>query len=328
MGGLSTQHERRESRSRTDQDMKTPVSEICPLCGEGRDRQRLVTTHIFGGDGRGAAFFHCHSCDVRYQNPRLSPDEEKKFYEQEFEAFMEQRSGVGGGWDSAEKHILSNEPNRRRRMLHLKPFLRPGAKILEVGCSSGFMLNPLLQEGYACVGVEPSGKFSKYLRQKGISVFNSMKDLAESGTWAPFGIIMHFFVLEHIVEPLPFLQQQLGLLEPGGTLFFEIPNVADPLLTIYKIPEFEKFYWSVAHPWYFSEKSLHHLLATVGVPYEICRDQRYDLSNHMVWARDGRPGGMGRFSHFWGDELDHHYKQALIRGGICDTLIGILRKPK
>lgn len=308
--------------------MKTTVSEICPLCGEGRERQHLVTAHIFGGEGRGAAFFHCHSCDVRYQNPRLTPQEEKKFYELEFEAFMEKRSGVCGGWDSAEKHILSNEPNRVRRMLHLQPLLRPRAKILEIGCSSGFMLYPLLKEGHTCVGVEPSGKFSKYLRQKKISIFDSLKDLTESGFGAPFDIIMHFFVLEHIVEPLSFLQQQLGLLEPGGSLLFEIPNVADPLVTIYQIPEFERFYWSVAHPWYFSEKSLRYLLDLLGSPYEIRRDQRYDLSNHMVWARDGKPGGMGRFSRFFGPELDRYYKQSLIQNGNCDTLIGVLRKPQ
>ena len=190
------------------------------------------------------------------------------------------------------------------------------------------MLYPLVAEGHDCVGVEPSGKFSEFLKQKGIYNFSSVDELRRTEPRGMFDMIMHFFVLEHITTPQPFLRQQLDLLRPGGILVFEIPNVADPLLVVYQIQAFDHFYWSMAHPWYFSEKSLHYLLASVGVPYEIRGDQRYDLSNHMVWARDGRPGGMGRFSHFWGDELDRQYKQALIRGGTCDTLIGILRKPK
>jgi SAM-dependent methyltransferase len=328
VGGLSTGEGKRIQTNRRGAGLKIPAPDKCPLCGAESSDQHLITTHVFGGEGRAAAFFHCHSCDVRHQFPRLTPQEEKKFYADEFEAFMEKRAGPGGGWQSAEAHVRANEPNRLRRMEYLRPLLFPGSRVLEVGCSTGFMLYPLVAEGHDCVGVEPSGKISDFLKQKRIRFFSSVEELIRTNAGSTFDLVMHFFVLEHITEPKTFLQQQLELLRPGGTMVFEIPNVADPLLVVYGIPAFDCFYWSIAHPWYFSEKSLDHLLASLGVPYEIRRDQRYDLSNHMVWARDGRPGGMGRFSHFWGDELDRHYKQALIRGGTCDTLIGILRKPK
>jgi len=300
----------------------------CPLCAAGPERQDFVTDQVFGSRDQRSAFYRCRDCDVHFQHPGLTPEQEKKFYADEFEAFMESRAGVAAGWRSAEGHIRANEPNRLRRMEYLRPLLLPGGKVLEVGCSTGFMLYPLIAAGHDCVGVEPSGNFSEYLKQKGIRSFPSVEELIRTDAGRTFDLVMHFFVLEHITEPKNFLRQQLKLLRPGGTLVFEVPNVADPLLVLYQIPAFDGFYWSIAHPWYFSEKSLDHLLVSMGVPYEIRRDQRYDLSNHMVWARDGRPGGMGRFSHLWGDEFDRQYKQALIRGGTCDTLIGILRKPK
>ena len=290
--------------------------------------QEFVTDQVFGSRDQASAFYHCHQCDVRFQHPGLTPEQEKKFYAEEFEAFMESRAGIAGGWQSAEEHVRANEPNRVRRMDYLQSLIPMGGRILEVGCSSGFMLYPLIAAGHFCVGVEPSGKFSEFLKQKGIRAFPSVEELVRTDLRGTFDLVMHFFVLEHIAEPWPFLQQQLDLLKPGGTLVFEIPNVADPLLGVYKIPAFGRFYWSVAHPWYFSEKSLRHLLASVGVPFEIRRDQRYDLSNHMVWARDGKPGGMGQFSSIFGNELDRLYKQSLIEAGTCDTLIGILRKPK
>ena len=107
-------------------------------------------------------------------------------------------------------------------------------------------------------------------------------------------------------------------------IIFEIPNVSDPLHSVYNIPAFENFYWSIHHHWYFSEKSLKFLLKKVGRPYKIILDQRYDLSNHMIWARDGKPGGMGYFKKILGNRVESNYKKSLIKSGLCDTLIGII----
>jgi len=238
---------------------------------------------------------------------------------------MADRSGQTGGWHNAEKHIIANEPTRLRRMKYLKSSIGDAKDILEIGCSSGFMLLPLIKEGKICTGVEPSGMFSDFLRNKGLSVYPSLEVLLDGNPSCRYDIVMHFFVLEHISKPLEFLQTQLKLLRPGGKLIFEIPNVADPLRSIYDVPEFERFYWSIAHPWYHSESSLSFLLDQLECKYKILRDQRYDLSNHLIWARDGRPGGMGRFTRFWGLELEDIYKQTLIKSGHCDTLIATVR---
>jgi SAM-dependent methyltransferase len=298
----------------------------CPLCSAVKEKQTVVTTHVYGREGRGHAFFHCEFCDVRYQYPGLTPDEEKHFYSAEFEGFMAGRAGSDGGWHEAEKHIAANKPTFQRRMRYLAPHLTRGCSVLEVGCSSGFMLFPLADAGHLCAGIEPSGVFGEFVKSRGLAVYDSLTNLRYADPDIRFDIILHFFVLEHIGNPLSFLESQLELLKPGGKIIFEIPNAADPLYSVYDIPSFERFYWSVAHPWYFSDRSIRHLLNSLGYPYEILLDQRYDLSNHMVWARDGRPGGMKRFSKMLGDEFEENYKQELIRIGKCDTLIGVITK--
>ena len=304
------------------------LPEHCPLCRAGLAEQSVVTRHVYGGGDRGHAFFHCGRCDVRYQYPGLSAEEEARFYAAEFEGFMATRAGSQGGWQKAEDHVRANEPTRTRRMKYLAPVLREGASVLEVGCSSGFMLYPLADAGHGCVGIEPSGVFGEWVKSRGLEVHESLEAMQQSNPARRFDIILHFFVLEHIAQPLAFLESQLALLAPGGTIVFEIPNAADPLFSVYDIPAFERFYWSLAHPWYFSEGSLHFLLRALGRRYEIIRDQRYDLSNHMVWARDGRPGGMGRFTGALGAELEEGYKQALIRAGKCDTLVAVIHKDR
>jgi len=186
------------------------------------------------------------------------------------------------------------------------------------------MLFPLLESGLHCVGIEPSGVFSEYVAKRGIPVHPSVAALRAADGDARFDLILHFFVLEHIAEPRSFLREQWELLNPGGKIVFEVPNVADALHSVFDIPAFERFYWSVAHPWYFSAASLEYLLDGVGVPFEVHLDQRYDLSNHMTWARDGRPGGMGRYSSALGSGLEEGYKEALVSAGHADTLVGIV----
>ena len=294
----------------------------CPLCGAAPAAQSVVTRHVYGAkDTR--AFFRCASCDAIYLHPGLTPQEEHAFYAAEFEGFMSSRSGASGGWHAPERHIAANQPTMERRMKYLREVLPARGRVLEFGCSSGFMLYPLIAQGYDCVGVEPSGVFRDYLKSRKVACHASIEALAAE---KQFDVVMHFFVLEHVSDPVAFLRSQLALVRPGGKLVFEIPNAADALVTVYDVPAFERFYWSIAHHWYFTEKSLRYALGQLGLRFEIRLDQRYDLSNHMTWARDGKPGGMGRYTKVLGAELEEAYKRQLVRSGHCDTLVGIIEK--
>lgn len=299
----------------------------CPLCSAAAESQRVVTRHVYGArDAR--AFFRCDACDAIYLHPGLTPEEERAFYSAEFESFMAVRSGENAGWSAPERHIAANQATVARRMKYLRDVLPARGRILEFGCSSGFMLYPLIDAGHECVGVEPSGVFRDYLHARQVACFDSLQALAgDPAARNGFDVVMHFFVLEHVSDPVGFLRSQLDIVRPGGALVFEIPNAADALVTVYDLPAFERFYWSVAHHWYFTERSLRFVLDRIGLPSRVVLDQRYDLSNHMVWARDGKPGGMGRFTALLGAEIEEAYRNALVRSGHCDTLIGVIRKP-
>ena len=301
--------------------MKFPQK--CPLCFFEQQNPTKVASKIYGDKTEKRAFFLCKNCDVRYLFPKLNSKEEKLFYQKEFESFMNERDGKSSGWLKAEKHVKQNRATFKRRLEYIKPYLSASASILEIGCSSGFMLYPFLKKGHDCIGIEPSGVFGDYVKKRGIKVYDSLKKLIYKKK-KKFNLIFHFFVLEHISDPIKFLKDQLLVLKKGGKIIFKIPNVAEPLHSVYKIPAFENFYWSIAHHWYFSEKSLKFLLSKIGKPYKIILDQRYDLSNHMIWARDGKPGGMGYFKKILGSDVESNYKKSLIKSRTCDTLIGII----
>jgi hypothetical protein len=109
-------------------------------------------------------------------------------------------------------------------------------------------------------------------------------------------------------------------------MIFEVPNRDDPLISIYNIPTFQKFYWSVAHNYYFNRRSLEFVLDRVGAKFEICNEQRYDISNHLNWALEGKPGGQGKYSAFFTPELEKAYLRSMIETGFCDTLIAKVYK--
>ena len=86
---------------------------------------------------------------------------------------MDSRSGVNTNWLNTKKHIFQNKQTFLRRLKILKPYLKPGLSILEIGCSSGFMLFPLIKKRYKCTGIEPS-EFLINFKKKKIDVYSSL----------------------------------------------------------------------------------------------------------------------------------------------------------
>jgi SAM-dependent methyltransferase len=290
----------------------------CRLCGAKEERQTIRADHVFGGE-KHHKFWHCETCDAVYLFPIPSVKEEALFYKMEFEKFMSHRSGNDRDWSSAEEHIRTNQDQVKRRWRFLKEYLEPGQDLLEIGCSSGFMLNAFRDYGLNCTGIEPSGEFIEFLLKNQHIAFASIEELTRQAPNKQFDLIVHFFVLEHIRDPYQFFTETKKRLKQGGKLIAEVPCVNDPLTSLYNIPAFEKFYWSIAHHYYYSPKSIAFVLDSLGYQYKLIPEQRYDLSNHIVWMTEGKPGGQGKFDHVFSSQLIEKYQQDLKDQWQCDT---------
>jgi len=306
-----------------------PQPQHCPLCGHPAGRFEVAGEYVYGGRPD-QHFYACAACTVAFIYPPMTEAEEREFYAREFEKFMQTRAGSDGGWQGPEAHIAANQSTVARRLAVLRPLLPPpGSRVLEFGCSSGFMLLALRALGLDVMGMEPSGGFVEFVRSRGIPVAGSEAELERLAPPASLDLVLHFFVFEHMRHPLEFLQRSVSRLKPGGQLFFEVPSASDPLVTIYNIPAFHRFYWSAAHHWYFNRASLAYLLDRLGLRYQLIPEQRYDLSNHMWWALAGKPGGAGRFSASFTPELKAAYLESMRRTGHCDTyFVHIVNTPR
>lgn len=287
----------------------------CRLCKKEEEYQYIRSPYVYGGN-KEHNFWQCKLCDAIYLYPIPSVEDEKRFYLNEFKGFMSARVGDHRDWSNADRHKQTNKDQVARRLPFLERYLKPNADLLEIGCSSGFMLDKFREMGVNCVGVEPSGEFSEYLRKSGYEIFDDIEKIRGK----KFDVVTHFFVFEHMRNPFMFLQDTYNLLRDGGVMVCEIPCANDPLTNIYNIDAFERFYWSIAHHFYYTPKSLHFLLEKLGFKYELIPEQRYDLSNHITWMMDGKPGGQNRFNEFLGGELVKAYRQRAIETWNCDTV--------
>jgi len=298
----------------------------CRFCNVEPSLQSIEGEFVYGGTTE-QHFWKCNACKTIYLFPPLSDEEEFSFYKKEFEKYMEKRTGQDKDWSSPEKHFISNQQEAGRRMSFLESYLTEGQKILEIGCSSGFMLSALKDKGIDVYGLDPSEVFIEYVKSKEIHIYKNFEELKEKHDLV-FDLIIHYYVLEHIRNPVEFINQYMTLLNDNGKMIFEVPCATDPLIELYKVPAFNKFYWSVAHHWYFNRESLTTLLTKTGYSFELFPEQRYDISNHMTWMLEGKPGGMGKYNHIFGEELNILYKRQMRKHWLCDTIIAVVKTTK
>lgn len=279
---------------------------------------------VYGGDPE-QRFWQCSACDAIYLHPATEEEDDTEFYESEFDRWMIKRSGDEAWSDPATQFDKWGARELPLRGPWLEQTVAAGDRVLEIGSSSGFTLAFLRDRiGAEPVGIEVNSRYAEFANQeKQIRTYRSADELKAAGE-AAFDVVLHYYVLEHVPDPLAFLTDCLRHLRPGGKLLFEVPNAMDPLTSLYKVPEFEDFYWWRAHHWYFNPRSLGYLLEKLGREFEIHPGQRYDLSNHMVWMAEGKPGGMGRYDRVVSEETRRSYAEDLKRSGYCDHMIAIV----
>lgn len=287
----------------------------CRICESENEYLSIRADYVFGGNDDDK-FWHCKNCDVIFLYPIPSIEEEKFFYLKEFEKFMSKRVGDHRDWTNAEKHKTTNFDQVLRRMKFLNEYIKPGTEILEIGCSSGFMLDEFKKKGANCWGVEPSGEFGEFLSKSGHEYVEDISELSEK----KYDLITHFFVFEHMRDPFEFLKTTQKMLKTNGVHICEIPCYEDALTSLYKIPAFEKFYWSKAHHYYYNFKSLEFILKKLNYKFKLVPEQRYDISNHITWLQDGVPGGQGKYNDYLSIETREAYRKSLIDSKKCDTI--------
>lgn len=273
----------------------------CKLCdGEA------VKIHNGTRDNPNVDVYLCGKCETRFLIDNSPLDYENGFM----------NGNLSMSDDEIKKRLESCKMDdiRRGRMMRERV---TGKSILDFGCGFGGYLSYIREFADECAGVELSSDERKYVNSCGIPCFKSLDECDKK-----YDLVTMFHVLEHLENPVEWLQKIRTVMKEGASLFIEVPHVNDVLLKLYENEKFADFtYWS-AHLYLYSDISLTEVIKKSNC-YDIIdrgQIQRYPISNTLMWLAKGKPGGHKLWNFLDSDDINSAYVNRLKELGMCDTL--------
>ncbi|MFX1383484.1 MAG: class I SAM-dependent methyltransferase [Promethearchaeota archaeon] len=257
------------------------VSNIkCYLCG--KKQLSLVRNKVRYDIPRKVV--ECESCGLNYLIPKELDLE--NYYSEEY---RKKHSPILGEIVEPKTIFDLYLPIQKIRVDKLKQILNPQMKVLDVGCSTGHFLYTLKDHVGECIGIELNPEHAEFTEKElGIKTYNT----AIENTDIPmeyFDLITFYQVLEHIDDPIKFLNTYKKYLKKDGYICIEVPNIDDILISAYKVEPYIDFWFREPHLFNFSQKSLAMLLEKVGFKGKIEGIHFYNFLNHLNWIFTGKP---------------------------------------
>lgn len=145
--------------------------------------------------------------------------------------------------------------------------------VLEVGCGGGWNLIPFHQAGKTVQGFDLGPSLVEYGRSQGLDLRRgTFADVTEGR----FDLIVLSHVVEHLLDPAAEVARLLAHLTDGGHFYIEVPDV----------DSFALGGLQNAHTYWFSEQTLRHILAPIGL--EMVASRRFGCHLGMIFRRAAR----------------------------------------
>ncbi|MBN1274043.1 MAG: class I SAM-dependent methyltransferase [Candidatus Aminicenantes bacterium] len=196
----------------------------CDLCGV--DKTRHIT------EANGFDLVRCRNCGFVYVDPRPTREALRDFYE---EYFVEGEENISA-WRREFQSLYREIRERINRSYGKK------GKILDVGCSFGFFLDVMKEDGWDIYGLDYSRIAVDYAVDT-MGFPHVLRGGIEDGLFADetFDVVTSFYVLEHVLEPTDMLQYVFRVLKKGGLAVNRVPFTR-PLIPFFRLlglPVFE-----------------------------------------------------------------------------------------
>ena len=166
------------------------------------------------------AVVRCGGCGLEWQRPFPSPERLRELYAGDYF----QRWGARDP-ESFERVRAIKQASCRELLAELAR-LRPGGKLLDLGCAMGFLLEAAETAGFQGWGLDLNPEAVGIAKQRfGDRVAQGVLD-ESAFPGVVFDAVTLIDVLEHVPDPTALLAQVRGRLAPGGVLAALLPNAA------------------------------------------------------------------------------------------------------
>lgn len=181
----------------------------CPIC-KGRN-------NVFLLERMGISVYHCKDCDFGFQNPRIKEDTLKRLYKNEKTSWP---------YYVLKPQILIDKKRYDYGLDLLGEFSLPSnGVLLDIGCGSGLSLKRAILKGWKrCIGIELSRGYEFPLHPR-IEIINDSFEKAFKRLSLKADAVMVWDVLEHVCDPLSFLNSILGVMKQNSLLLIMVPNL-------------------------------------------------------------------------------------------------------
>jgi 2-polyprenyl-3-methyl-5-hydroxy-6-metoxy-1,4-benzoquinol methylase len=202
-------------------------------------------------------FVRCGDCGLERISPQPSDETLARIYgEHYYDAW---------GLHDAEQTVANLKKRTFQYVLGKLPRPAPGARLLDCGAATGFLLDVAQGLGYDPYGLELSefgaGEIAKKLGAD--HVYCGELPDAKFPAVGPggFGAITMCDYIEHVRDPRQTLALARGWLAPGGSLAITTPDAGSPSRRVLGTGW---THYKIEHLFYFNKRNLERLLVDVG----------------------------------------------------------------
>lgn len=176
-------------------------------------------------------------------------------------------------------------------------------KILEIGCAKGDFLNLVKQilPDSDLTGLELNKDAIIDARKKGLNVLDELSSDHLLNNHGKYDVVVSFQVLEHIANPLDFLNDSVKMLKPGGKLIIGVPDNsrrAFPSIIVkpntdLNMPPHHQGLWNI--------KSLFYLSKILPISLEyLSIEPAFSISHKNTYRLEVKNSLIKRFGRFFG----------------------------
>lgn len=308
---------------------------ICPLCQGTKARviRRGVREHPDW------PVYECTSCSLQYI---VHSKDLNEYYRNEY---RQVHSPITDKPASARQRFEMMRPLVNCMTEQFAQHVPMGRSVLDVGCSTGFFIDSIATLGYRVHGCDINPEDVPFVRDElGYPCEEGTVETAFAGR--TFDCICSFNVIEHVADPVAWIQAARSRLNPGGILYTQTPNLDDALVAVYDISGFRDRWYREPHITYFSRRTLEMLMEKGGfasAETRIAYNEFYTLANHMNWLLYNKPMPTATIAQTplipemtvhprssimrrWFEQKNREYVDMLKRLEISSQLVAVCRK--
>jgi SAM-dependent methyltransferase len=252
---------------RIPDDLLTP--RVCPTCGAADARHELDKDHM--------RLVRCAACDLVYVSPTFDEAHYKRVYVSPEYQDIVRDLGI-------QSHAYRVERFGRERVGLMTPHLQTNApRYLDVGCSTGFVVEAARDAGWDAIGLDLNPSAVEFGRSRGLDV--RAVALEDAGfADGSFDAVSLFDVLEHLLDPVSTLRAATRLLRPGGIVFLYVPNYdsASRLL----MGKDAHFIWPTHHLNYYTPATIRDLLQRERFDPVYVATEGLDVVDYLWYRRE------------------------------------------